>query len=138
MRLKWPNDLMLDGDKLGGILVEIVSGLAVVGLGVNLHWPDRPAEFAHLFAREPDDGISFELAALWGAELNRMWDVPGWDREEFVARCETVGRDIVWDGGEGHAVDVDDSGALVVDTNSGRHSLTSGSVRHVRRRESDG
>jgi len=36
VRFKWPNDLLLDGAKLGGILIEIVDGAAVVGIGVNL------------------------------------------------------------------------------------------------------
>ena len=36
VRLKWPNDLMLRGRKLGGILVEVSRGKAVVGIGINL------------------------------------------------------------------------------------------------------
>ena len=34
-RLKWPNDLVVDGAKLGGILVETRSGSAVIGIGIN-------------------------------------------------------------------------------------------------------
>lgn len=131
-RLKWPNDLMLHGDKVGGILVEIAAAVAVVGLGLNLHWPDRPPGTAHLFDLEPPDGLSFEVAALWGAELNRYWDGAGWDRGRYVELCETVGRSVVWDGGEGRAVGVDPSGALVVETDEGMVKLVSGSVRHVR------
>ncbi len=40
--LKWPNDLLKDGRKLGGILVELVSGAphaAVIGIGLNLRLP---------------------------------------------------------------------------------------------------
>lgn len=40
--LKWPNDLLRDGKKLGGILVELVPGTthaAVIGIGLNLHLP---------------------------------------------------------------------------------------------------
>src|SRR5574341_1595018 len=33
--LKWPNDLVVDGAKLGGILVETRSGYAVIGIGIN-------------------------------------------------------------------------------------------------------
>lgn len=36
LRLKWPNDLLLDGAKLAGVLLEMVSGAVVVGIGVNL------------------------------------------------------------------------------------------------------
>jgi BirA family biotin operon repressor/biotin-[acetyl-CoA-carboxylase] ligase len=40
--LKWPNDILLDGRKLGGILVELVPGAAhaaVIGIGINLRLP---------------------------------------------------------------------------------------------------
>jgi BirA family biotin operon repressor/biotin-[acetyl-CoA-carboxylase] ligase len=48
--LKWPNDLLKDGKKLGGILVELVPGAthaAVIGIGLNLRLPaGMPAELA--------------------------------------------------------------------------------------------
>lgn len=41
LALKWPNDVLLDGGKLSGILLEMVRGHVVVGIGVNLaHAPD--------------------------------------------------------------------------------------------------
>ncbi|PAX09766.1 biotin--[acetyl-CoA-carboxylase] ligase [Sphingomonas lenta] len=46
LRLKWPNDLLLDGAKLSGVLLERVDDAVVVGVGVNLahhpNLPDRP------------------------------------------------------------------------------------------------
>src|SRR6478752_744164 len=44
VRLKWPNDLLLDGRKLGGILVEATPAKAICGIGINLTWaPDGAA-----------------------------------------------------------------------------------------------
>lgn len=42
--LKYPNDLLIDGRKLGGVLVEIVDGTAIVGVGVNLRQTAFPPE----------------------------------------------------------------------------------------------
>lgn len=43
LALKWPNDLLLDGAKLSGILLERAEDAVVVGIGVNLaHHPDLP------------------------------------------------------------------------------------------------
>jgi len=39
VRLKWPNDLLLDGRKLGGILVETTGDAAVCGIGLNVTYP---------------------------------------------------------------------------------------------------
>src|SRR6476646_7378861 len=44
--LKWPNDLMVGERKLCGVLAETVGDALVVGLGVNVEWPDVPAELA--------------------------------------------------------------------------------------------
>jgi BirA family biotin operon repressor/biotin-[acetyl-CoA-carboxylase] ligase len=48
--LKWPNDLLKDGRKLGGILIELAPGsphAAVIGIGINLRLPTgMPAELA--------------------------------------------------------------------------------------------
>ncbi|TXC71543.1 biotin--[acetyl-CoA-carboxylase] ligase [Sphingomonas ginsenosidivorax] len=43
VRLKWPNDLLVDGAKLSGILLERTDDAVIVGIGVNLaHHPDLP------------------------------------------------------------------------------------------------
>ncbi|HXC76611.1 MAG TPA: biotin--[acetyl-CoA-carboxylase] ligase, partial [Candidatus Acidoferrum sp.] len=41
VRLKWPNDLLLGGRKVGGILVEATPAKAVCGIGINLTWAPR-------------------------------------------------------------------------------------------------
>lgn len=46
VRLQWPNDLILDGRKVGGILTELVDGIPIVGVGLNLNQTEFPAEFA--------------------------------------------------------------------------------------------
>jgi BirA family biotin operon repressor/biotin-[acetyl-CoA-carboxylase] ligase len=43
VRLKWPNDLLLDGKKLGGILVEATPDKAICGIGINLTWAPEGA-----------------------------------------------------------------------------------------------
>lgn len=47
-RVRWPNDLFLDGKKLGGILTELVEGVPVLGIGVNLNQTAFPAELSEI------------------------------------------------------------------------------------------
>jgi len=86
LMLKWPNDLMLAGKKVGGILLERSGDRVVVGIGVNLaaspRLPDRdaadlggatsPQAFAPLIA-----GSFAKLLALWRSSessgLVRSW-----------------------------------------------------------------
>src|SRR3989442_9960141 len=52
VRLKWPNDLLLDGRKVGGILVEASAAKAICGIGINLTWaPEGAARLIQLLDR---------------------------------------------------------------------------------------
>jgi BirA family biotin operon repressor/biotin-[acetyl-CoA-carboxylase] ligase len=131
--LKWPNDVLVDDAKVGGILVEQSAGVTVIGLGLNLWWPDPPAGSGAVFTEDPGDGAHLELAGLWGAELMDILVAPGWPRDEYLRACSTVGRDITWQpGGAGRAVGIGEDGALLVETEEGVEGIYSGAVRHLR------
>lgn len=131
--LKWPNDVMVDGVKVGGILVERSEGVTVVGLGLNLWWPTPIEGAGAIYEEDPGEDRHAEVGALWGAELMEILDGRGWPIEAYRRSCETVGRPVSWEpGGSGLAVDVDEQGALIVDTSEGRETLYSGAVRHIR------
>ncbi len=133
VQLKWPNDLLWREDKVGGILVEQVDGSLVIGLGLNLWWPDAPEGVSALFDADPGPGRHQEIGAMWAAEMLALVGEPGWPRDEYRTGCSTLGRDIAWDpGGSGRAVDVAETGALIVDTGAESIEIHSGAVRHVR------
>ncbi|MCX7924182.1 MAG: biotin--[acetyl-CoA-carboxylase] ligase [Fimbriimonadales bacterium] len=48
VQLKYPNDLMIHGRKLGGLLTEIVEGVAIVGIGINLGQREFPPELERI------------------------------------------------------------------------------------------
>ncbi len=135
VRLKWPNDLLVGDDKVGGILVEGSSEYVIVGCGVNLWWPNPPDGTVGLLRDDPGPGRFSDLAEAWAIRLlERMTSSPGdWGHDEYIARCVTVGREITWEPrGMGTAVDVDEHGALVVETTDGRTRLVAGEVNHIR------
>jgi BirA family biotin operon repressor/biotin-[acetyl-CoA-carboxylase] ligase len=74
--IKWPNDLMLGGAKLSGILLERVGGSVVIGIGVNLaaapEIADRETGRLADAAPAPDrDAFARDLAASFDRELDR-------------------------------------------------------------------
>ena len=155
VRIKWPNDLLLNGKKVVGILCESVSygyqqqGRGILcGIGINLAQPQSYFDAANL----PNgtslalQGANVDLAAdpAWLAEgltdfgFDRNMYVFARDgfapfREEYKAACVNLGRRVTFDlpdGGQGagEAVDVDEEGRLVVRTDSGEVHVFTGEV----------
>jgi BirA family biotin operon repressor/biotin-[acetyl-CoA-carboxylase] ligase len=80
LQLKWPNDLMLGGAKIAGILLEMKAGVVIVGIGVNLaHAPELPdrkvAALADLGPPPSRDRFAQGLATAFDIELHRWRSV---------------------------------------------------------------
>jgi BirA family biotin operon repressor/biotin-[acetyl-CoA-carboxylase] ligase len=134
-QLKWPNDLVLSGKKLGGILVEASGGLAVVGIGINLWWPDPPDGITAACAEDPGAALAGEVAAAAARDLlGRLGRGPGsFDSTEYAAQCTTLGTEVTWKpSGRGIAVGITDDGGLIVEAGGRRRTIRSGEVRSVR------
>ena len=93
LMLKWPNDLLLAGAKLCGILLERAGDAVVIGIGVNLaaapDLPDRETVALSSLGPAPDrDQFAAALATALDQELQR-WRTYG--LEPVVRRWQTVG-----------------------------------------------
>ena len=120
VRLKWPNDLLLHGKKLGGILVETTPERAICGIGINLTWaPDGAAKL-----EQPRDVLLVRLRA----SVER-WTVAPPDAilGRWRELSATLGRRVRIDSTEGLAEDIGANGELIVD---GR-PFVAGSVTHL-------
>jgi BirA family biotin operon repressor/biotin-[acetyl-CoA-carboxylase] ligase len=135
-RLKWPNDVVSPGgDKVAGLLAERVDNLVVVGLGVNLYWPDPPIGVTALMTADPGPDAGPAIAVDWVEGLLAAVAVgpDEWGAAEYRKCSATLGHTVTWeDGGPAVAVDVDDAGGLVVESGGIRQVLRSGRVRSVR------
>jgi BirA family biotin operon repressor/biotin-[acetyl-CoA-carboxylase] ligase len=150
-RCKWPNDLVVRGRKLGGILVEAkVEGAtlahAVIGIGINLRQghEDFPPELRDIATSvvieggRPDDK---ELLVELLSNLRRICDStdPGFHRtilDGYRERCDTTGRTVraTTSGGtevEGRATGIAEGGELLLETPSGVASIGFGEVVHL-------
>jgi BirA family biotin operon repressor/biotin-[acetyl-CoA-carboxylase] ligase len=135
-RLKWPNDVVGPaGDKVAGLLAERAGDLVVIGLGVNLFWPDPPFGITALATADPGPDAGPAIAVEWAEELlTAVAAGPDeWGAAEYRNCSATIGQTVTWeDGGSGVAVDIDDAGGLVVESGGIRQVLRSGRVRSVR------
>ncbi len=162
VRLKWPNDLVIEGQpegsvlKLGGVLGE-TAGLGspdprvVVGIGTNADWPatEFPPELAAGMTslREASGGRPTDLAALLDAFLSRLefrveaLRAGRFDVGDYVDRQLTNGRAVRLIAHDGtvtvvRARRVDAlTGALVIEDDAepaGERSVFSGEIQHLR------
>ena len=156
--LKWPNDVVVDGDardgspgprKLGGLLVERVGPAVVVGIGLNvdLTADELPVPRATSTRLEGAD-VSRELLVVDVLDHLRrrylLWQLASGDArragiaQAYAERCVTLGRDVraLLPGGtvvEGVASALDDDGRLVLRPADGATRVVSaGDVEHLR------
>ncbi|WP_309068876.1 biotin--[acetyl-CoA-carboxylase] ligase [Microbacterium sp.] len=139
--LKWPNDVLVDGRKICGILAEGTADLAsvVIGSGVNtaMRAEDLPVPTATSFGALGAVCDEDLLVADYLAGLDRLLTALATDadtvRDAVRALCLTIGREVTVSlpGGaalRGVAVDVDAEGRLVV----AGTAVSAGDVVHVR------
>jgi BirA family biotin operon repressor/biotin-[acetyl-CoA-carboxylase] ligase len=136
-RLKWPNDVLIDGRKVAGILVEgrPQEGWAVVGIGVNvaLRAEDFPAELrdcAGTLGLEPS-AIEPLLERLLEGLERWLGEPEGSVLDAVRARDALLDRPVRWASGEGRGAGIDGDGRLVVVTADGRVALDAGEVHLV-------
>jgi BirA family transcriptional regulator, biotin operon repressor / biotin---[acetyl-CoA-carboxylase] ligase len=124
VRLKWPNDILLEGRKLGGILVEVHGAKAVVGIGINLTWAPEGAAMLDRPRNEVFERLESELARWTAAPDEDILD--RW-RELSATLGRRVRVDVSGEVTDGVATDIGPRGELIVDG----HSFVAGSVTHL-------
>jgi len=134
-RIRWPNDVLVDGSKICGILPDAVCGTdgrvehAIVGIGINLDQRSFPPELTgqatslRLLTGRAHDSARVEAAVLTALHVRYdAWLSGGFGalRDAWRSRSSTIGTRVgLPDGGDGVAVDVDGDGALLVDVGGG-------------------
>jgi BirA family biotin operon repressor/biotin-[acetyl-CoA-carboxylase] ligase len=133
-QIKWPNDVLLSGRKVAGILVEgrPQEGWAVVGIGLNValredDFPEELRERAIGMGLEPRD-LDRILADVLVALDRHLHDANAELLGAWRERDALLGREITWTKGSGVAEGVDDRGRLLVRTAEGVVALDAGEV----------
>ena len=138
--LRWPNDVMLGGKKIAGILVELVNGSAIAGIGINVNHATLPPDLAReatslrLHAGRELDRTEIVLALIPAIDTFAALDHDSILRLFTHSSSYAAGRRVTVDqpGGriEGTTAGLDPSGYLVVRKDDGTDTLIlAGGVR---------
>ncbi len=147
-KIKWPNDCLLNGRKVGGILLELSAELdrinfVIAGIGVNVN--HRPSDFPKRLS-----AIATSIRMEWGKEVSRInlltsflerfenlylyFKKKGLTSQRQLIRkfSSLLNRKVTVKLGkekiEGKAEDIDEYGSLVIKTTRGRRVVTAGEV----------
>ncbi|MGD0980033.1 MAG: biotin--[acetyl-CoA-carboxylase] ligase [Solirubrobacteraceae bacterium] len=133
--LKWPNDVLIDGRKVSGILIESSprEAWAVLGIGINVavSLGELPEEL-----RETAGTLGLATSAIEPLLARLLETLDGWlGRPQpdvlnaWRSRDALTGAQVAWAGGEGTARGVDEEGRLLVERGEFVQALNAGEVR---------
>lgn len=154
--IKWPNDVLISGSKVSGVLAEVSQDLSsvVVGFGINVSQEEKdlPVQtatsllLAGASSLDRDSILASTLSNLKAAyaELSEA----GGDaqacglRQKLLDSSATIGQlvEVLFkdqDSVRGRAVDIDDTGRLVVKTQTKTLVVSAGDILHLRAHEQD-
>lgn len=142
--LKWPNDVLVGGRKVCGILSERVESdegpAAIIGIGINLSLTEGelPVPTATSLAMAGLPHGRDEVAAAVLREflsVYRDWEAGGPPLAQYRRLCASIGAELTVTTGadviRGVGVGIDETGRLVVDTGAGLRSFAVGDVIHA-------
>lgn len=139
LAIKWPNDILLDGQKLGGILIETTGSAVILGLGANLVSPPdaraigrQAAGLQNYAALQPVPTAEaiLEQVAVWC----KVWANQGFAVlcEEWLRRAHPVGTPLVVKGGttyeQGLFAGLAPDGRLLLETKDGTKMIATGDI----------
>ena len=133
LKLKWPNDINLKENKIGGILVEEHKGVICVGLGVNYFWANPSIPNAgSLYDEKIDNTLINSDAEKWGRLVLDFVENNKFKLPEYKEKLTTLGKLVEYPEGRGWARDVDIDGSLIIETPEGQFiNLTSPLITEV-------
>jgi BirA family biotin operon repressor/biotin-[acetyl-CoA-carboxylase] ligase len=135
--IKWPNDVLVAGRKVAGILVEgrPQEGWAVLGIGVNVAVRAFPPELRDVAGSlgRPREAVEPFLAELVELLAARLGAPAGAILDAWRARDALRAQAVAWSGGEGRAAGVDGAGRLVVELADGGTAVLDAGEVHLRR-----
>jgi BirA family transcriptional regulator, biotin operon repressor / biotin---[acetyl-CoA-carboxylase] ligase len=136
--LKWPNDVLVNGAKIAGILLEQLEDATIMGIGLNVL--EAPSNAAYKTTTIVANGGIASVDSARDILLQRLgghlaaWQTDGFEpiREQWLNRSYPIGAAIrASSAGKpvaGHFAGLDLDGALLLDTPAGRQRIVAGDV----------
>ena len=133
LSLKWPNDIVLNNLKVGGILVEKSKNNICIGMGINYFWekPKIPGA-GSVFTKKQEYSLINLHAKKWANNVLSSLTKNNFDIDKYKQRLQTIGKIVEYPEGRGWAEDINKDGSLKIKSINGDYiNLTSPLISEV-------
>ena len=133
LSLKWPNDIVLNNLKVGGILVEKSKNNICIGMGINYFWekPEIPGA-GSVFTKKQEYSLINLHAKKWANNVLSSLTKNNFDIDKYKKRLQTIGKIVEYPEGRGWAEDINKDGSLKIKSINGDYiNLTSPLISEV-------
>ena len=133
LSLKWPNDIVLNNLKVGGILIEKSVNNICIGMGINYFWekPEIPGA-GSIFTKKQEYSLINLHAEKWANEVMSSLTKNNFDLGKYKQKLQTLGKIVEYPEGRGWAEDINEDGSLKIKSIDGNYiNLTSPLISEV-------
>ena len=113
--IKWPNDILISGKKISGVLIEYAGRFVIVGIGINVHTNPTVAEYQ---TTRTDKYTRANVAEIFSALMKNLekWMNAKFDsvRDMWMNLAAGINGPVKYRGEMVELIGINDSGALVV------------------------
>ena len=125
-QIKWPNDVLIDGKKISGILIEYAQNFVIVGIGINIKTCPTVKEYQTTKTKNYTDVSVEEVLSVLMKKLDK-WRSANFAvvRERWMELAVCINKTIRYQGKTAELIGINEDGALVLRFDS-RYVLTYG------------
>ena len=114
-KIKWPNDILIDGKKAAGILIEYSGRFVIVGIGINVNSNPTVAEYK---TTKLDNYSEIPMNQLLNRLMNNLdkWRRAEFDvvRERWTSFAMCLDCEVKYQGESAHLIGINENGALIL------------------------
>lgn len=125
-QIKWPNDVLIDGKKISGVLIEYARNFVIVGIGINIKTCPTVKEYKTTKVNDYTNASVEEILSVLMKKLDKWRGVDfAFVRERWMELAICINKMIKYQGKQAELIGLNEDGALVLRFDS-RYVLTYG------------
>lgn len=114
-QIKWPNDVLIDGKKISGILIEYAQNFVIIGIGINIKTCPKLAEYKTSKVCDCTNASVQDILSVLIKKINK-WRNADFSvvRERWMDMAMGINKTIKYQGKAAELIGLNESGALVL------------------------